>query len=269
MLGRIAGGAVRLAPLADGTALGICEGIETGLAVMTACPGLAVWATLSTSGLEQVQLPPEASASSILADHDESGAGLRAAETAARRLRTEGREVAIALPPEGRTGFQRPAACARAGGREGSPSPRRLPNQKRALPEIGQHRPLNYLRDGDRMFRFMRADEGDLARAVEQDWSCCSPPTARHGCSATPDMPTWVVPDDEGRPVAATLTEDRLRHMLARLARWVRENAKGELTPAPPPVAVVKSRSRHARSRRSRCSWASSIRRCSAATASC
>ena len=54
-------------------------------------------------------------------------------------------------------------------------------------------------------------------------------------------IPTWVVPDDEGRPVAATLTEDRLRHMLARLARWVRENAKGELTPAPPPVAVVKS----------------------------
>ena len=35
----------------------------------------------------------------ILADHDASGAGLRAAETAARRLRSEGREVVIALPP--------------------------------------------------------------------------------------------------------------------------------------------------------------------------
>jgi hypothetical protein len=54
-------------------------------------------------------------------------------------------------------------------------------------------------------------------------------------------QPTWVVPDDEGRPVATIINEDRLRHMLARLARWVRLNAKGELTPAPPPVAVVKS----------------------------
>ena len=40
----------------------LCEGIETGLAVMTACPGLPVWATLSTSGLEQVQLPAQAHA---------------------------------------------------------------------------------------------------------------------------------------------------------------------------------------------------------------
>ena len=54
-------------------------------------------------------------------------------------------------------------------------------------------------------------------------------------------QPTWVVPDDEGRPVASPLNEERLRHMLARLARWVRVNAKGELIPAPPPVAVVKS----------------------------
>ena len=72
MLGKIGGGAVRLAPLADGAALGICEGIETGLAVMKACPGLTVWATLSTSGLEQVQLPPEAKRVIVLADHDES-----------------------------------------------------------------------------------------------------------------------------------------------------------------------------------------------------
>ena len=57
MLGRVAGGAVRLAPISDGNILGICEGIETGLAVMTACPGLPVWATLSATELEQVQLP--------------------------------------------------------------------------------------------------------------------------------------------------------------------------------------------------------------------
>lgn len=38
MLGRVAGGAVRLAELGDGDRLALSEGIETGLAVMTACP---------------------------------------------------------------------------------------------------------------------------------------------------------------------------------------------------------------------------------------
>lgn len=47
--------------------------------------------------------------------------------------------------------------------------------------------------------------------------------------------------DDEGRPVATAITEERLRHMLARLAKWKRLNGKGELVAAPPPLAVVKS----------------------------
>ena len=72
MLGRVAGGAVRLAPHMPDGALGICEGIETGLAVMTACPGLPVWATLSTSGLEQVQLPADVKRIIVLADNDAS-----------------------------------------------------------------------------------------------------------------------------------------------------------------------------------------------------
>ncbi len=88
VLGKNGGGAVRLARSSDSGVLALCEGIETGLAVMNACPGLAVWAALSTSGLEQVQLPAQATRIIILADHDVSGAGLRAAETAARRLRS-------------------------------------------------------------------------------------------------------------------------------------------------------------------------------------
>ena len=84
MLGRIAGGAVRLASIGKDGRLALCEGIETGLAVVTACPDLPVWATLSTSGLEQVDLPPAAQRVLILADHDASGAGLRAAEAAAK-----------------------------------------------------------------------------------------------------------------------------------------------------------------------------------------
>ena len=101
MLGRVAGGAVRLAPIAGDGRVALCEGIETGLAVMTACPDLPVWATLSTSGMEQLDLPPAAQRVLILADHDPSGAGLRAAEATARRLRAQGRDVAIAIPPAG------------------------------------------------------------------------------------------------------------------------------------------------------------------------
>jgi hypothetical protein len=99
MLGRVAGGAVRLADLGDGDRLALSEGIETGLAALTACPDLPVWATLSTSGLEQVDLPSAIRRVVILADHDVSGAGMRAADAAARRLRAQGLDVAIALPP--------------------------------------------------------------------------------------------------------------------------------------------------------------------------
>lgn len=239
MLGRVAGGAVRLASFKGDTALGICEGIETGLAVMKACPGLAVWATLSTSGLEQVQLPPEAKRVIILADHDGSGAGLRAAETAARHLRMEGREAVIALPPVRGQDFNDlliasgPSAIMAA-------VTSALPKAEEAVPEIGQHRPVNYAAEGKQL-PTMRADEGDLGRAVEKVWSLLLASNRTPWLFRYAGLPTWVVPDDEGRPVAAALNEDRLRHMLARLAVWVRENAKGEVVSAPPPVAVVKS----------------------------
>jgi hypothetical protein len=239
MLGRVAGGAVRLASFKGDTALGICEGIETGLAVMKACPGLAVWATLSTSGLEQVQLPPEAKRVIILADHDESGAGLRAAETAARHLRMEGREAVIALPPVPGQDFNDlliasgPSAVMAA-------ITAALPKPEEPAAEIGHHRPVNYAAEGKQL-PTMRADEGDLGRAVEKVWSLLLASNRTPWLFRYAGLPTWVVPDDEGRPVAAALNEDRLRHMLARLAIWVRENAKGEVVSAPPPVAVVKS----------------------------
>jgi putative DNA primase/helicase len=239
MLGKVAGGAVRLGAFTGEAALGICEGIETGLAVMKACPGLSVWATLSTSGLEQVQLPPEAKRVIILADHDESGAGLRAAETAARRLKMEGREAVIAMPPVAGQDFN---DLLNASGPEAvmAAITAALPKPEDPLPETGQHRPVNFTRRTNEQ-PMLRADEGDLARAVEKVWSLLLASNRTPWLFRYAGIPTWVVPDDEGRPVAATLTEDRLRHMLARLARWVRENAKGELTPAPPPMAVVKS----------------------------
>ncbi|MCH8189278.1 MAG: toprim domain-containing protein, partial [Proteobacteria bacterium] len=96
MLGKCGGGAVRLAPA--GPELVLSEGIETSLSVQQAT-GLPVWATLSTSGLRSIILPPEVETVIIAADADEPGE--KAAQEAARRFIAEGRKVKIARPPQG------------------------------------------------------------------------------------------------------------------------------------------------------------------------
>jgi putative DNA primase/helicase len=88
---------VRLAPAAETLLIG--EGIETALAAMQATAQPA-WAGLSTSGMVALRLPPIVCTVVILADHDRSGAGERAARTAAQRWLAEGRRVRIAMPPE-------------------------------------------------------------------------------------------------------------------------------------------------------------------------
>jgi hypothetical protein len=97
MLGPCQGGAVRFAKPAEELAVG--EGIESCLSVAQACPDMAVWAALSTSGLKAVQLPPEATSIVILADADAPGEA--AARAAAQRFVQEGRKVRIARPPAG------------------------------------------------------------------------------------------------------------------------------------------------------------------------
>ena len=96
MIGRCGGGAVRLAPA--GPELVLSEGIESGLSVQQAT-NKPVWATLSTSGLRSVILPPEVETVIIAADADEPGE--EAAQKAAKRFLAEGRTVKIARPPQG------------------------------------------------------------------------------------------------------------------------------------------------------------------------
>jgi hypothetical protein len=97
MLGRAAGGAVRLAPAAETLLVG--EGIETTLAAMIAS-GLPGWAALSAGGIEALILPPSVSEVVVVADHDASGTGERAARKAALRWRAEGRRVCVYMPPQ-------------------------------------------------------------------------------------------------------------------------------------------------------------------------
>jgi hypothetical protein len=242
MLGKVLGGAVRLAPIGDSKILGVCEGIETGLAVASACSGLPVWAALSATNLEQVQLPPEALRIVVIADHDISGAGMRAADTAARRLRADGRQVVIALPPKPGDDFNdlllhegkaAVAAIVQAA----------LQNNDRAeaTPEVtGRHLPIGFVEPATPL-PMLRADEGDLAHAAERAWSLLLASNRTPWLFRYASVPTWVVPDDEGRPVATALTDERLRHMLARLADWRRADRQDKLIAAHPPTPLVKS----------------------------
>ena len=100
MLGAVACGSVRLGDMGKAGVLGISEGIETGLSVMAACPQLPVWAALSAGNMAKLQLPPEATNIVLLADHDASKAGTKAAQKAAKRFVFEDRNVWIAAPPK-------------------------------------------------------------------------------------------------------------------------------------------------------------------------
>jgi putative DNA primase/helicase len=101
-LGPIGGGAVRLGPAAETLMIG--EGLETCLSAVQAT-GMPAWAALSTSGIVALILPPIVRTVIILADHDRSSAGERAARTAAVRWIAEGRRARIAMPPEPDTDF--------------------------------------------------------------------------------------------------------------------------------------------------------------------
>lgn len=109
-LGPASGGAVRLGPATP--TLRLAEGIETALGVMllTRCTA-SVWATLSTSGMINVEIPSGVKRVEIFADgdrhrlNDRAGIvadppGIAAARKLQDRLRKEGIDVAIYPSPE-------------------------------------------------------------------------------------------------------------------------------------------------------------------------
>lgn len=53
-------------------------------------------------------------------------------------------------------------------------------------------------------------------------------------------IPARIERDDDGAPVVRPLTPDRLRHVLARIARWYTATRKGDRAPALPPMHVVR-----------------------------
>ena len=95
MLGACGGGSVRFGP--DRRVIALAEGIETALSIGVASR-LTVWATLSTSGLKGLILPPPPIAEVVVIAADHDPAGLAAAEETAARLEAEGRAVSIIAP---------------------------------------------------------------------------------------------------------------------------------------------------------------------------
>lgn len=247
MLGRVSGAAVRLAPVGEGGVLGIAEGIETALSVAQVCPVLPVWAALSAGNLEQVALPPETRRVVILADND--GAGLRAAERAAARFHAEGRRVWIATPPREGEDFndllqgEGPDAVRKAieTAVERTPgTPPEADARDTGPVEVGGHRPVGFRAPAAPLPQ-LRADDGNLARLTERSWNLLQGSNAPPWLFRCGGRPSWVERDDEGRPVAHPMTEDRLRHALALLADWRRTSRTGDLVPAHPPAGVVKN----------------------------
>jgi hypothetical protein len=99
MLGDVAGGAVRLAPIGADQVLAVAEGIETALAFRQLA-GTPTWAALSAGGLRAFVPPPGLQRLIIAADADDNGEGLTAARALAERARSRV-EVVLMPAPEG------------------------------------------------------------------------------------------------------------------------------------------------------------------------
>lgn len=100
MLGSVAGGAVLLSGGAD--KLVVCEGIETGLSLLSGlvCGSVSVWAALSTSGMKALSLPEQPAALTVATDGDE--AGRQAGHALAERASALGWQVSMLPAPDGR-----------------------------------------------------------------------------------------------------------------------------------------------------------------------
>ncbi|HHI71464.1 MAG TPA: zinc-binding protein [Rhodobacteraceae bacterium] len=102
LVARMKGAAVRLAPFAD--ELGVCEGIETAMAVMqkTAMP---VWPATSWTFLANFKPHPSVCRLTIWADKDRTETGLNAAERLKKHLDNRDIQITIKVPegpvPEG------------------------------------------------------------------------------------------------------------------------------------------------------------------------
>lgn len=100
VLGGVGGGVVKLSPdeeVGDGLGLGIAEGVETALSVLTT-GWRPVWATIMAGNVRAFPLLPNIRSLTVFADHDANGAGQAAAAECLKRWRAAGREARAIMP---------------------------------------------------------------------------------------------------------------------------------------------------------------------------
>lgn len=113
MLGPCQGGVVMLSDHAPDTGVGLCEGIETGLAVINLGGG-PVWACLSAGNIAKFPVIGGVPKLTVFADNDK--AGIEAAQACARRWVGFGIEVGIQAPKERGCDFADALASHKIGG---------------------------------------------------------------------------------------------------------------------------------------------------------
>ena len=122
---------------------------------------------------------------------------------------------------------------------EWQPSRSRDPSPA-AESQIGTHRPIGF-RPPEPPLPLMRADAGDLAPLTDRSWSLLFAANAPPWLYRCGGGPAWVERDSDGRPAPRPMTEDRVRHALARLANWRRMAKNGDLVPTAPPALLLKN----------------------------
>ena len=81
--------------------LGLTEGIETGLALLTLAGWRPIWAAASAGAMAKFPVLVGIESLTLFCDRDDKGAGLDAARECAARWRDAKRETRIELPPAG------------------------------------------------------------------------------------------------------------------------------------------------------------------------
>lgn len=96
-------GLIKLTPDEEVTGgLGICEGIENGLAIMQLANWRPVWAAGSAGGIARFPVLAGIEALSVFADADDGGVGVQSAQQAAARWVAADREATVWTPPAGK-----------------------------------------------------------------------------------------------------------------------------------------------------------------------
>ncbi len=86
----------------------------------------------------------------------------------------------------------------------------------------------------------IKASEGDLKKITAQSWNALIAANIPERWFRCGGIGMRIEEDDDRRPVLRELILDRLRHVMARVARFKKKNKWGEIVSAAPPISVIK-----------------------------